>query len=134
MVHWCVKHPRHITSSIDPSSDSKNGPDLQRATDRTQNNNYIVISYNLEQSCTPPPPPALYSPKIKDVKMARFGFCAASPRVLDLGGMGVCCSILNSPKIKDAKMARFGFYAASSWVLDLGGMGLCCSILFCPRL
>ena len=61
MVHWCVKHPRHITSSIDPSSDSKYGLDLQRATDRTQNNNYTVISYNLEQnrweSCTPPPLP-----------------------------------------------------------------------------
>ena len=60
MVHWCVKHPRHITSSIDPSSDSKKWARFTKSYCRTQNNNYIVISYNLEQnrwqSCTPPPP------------------------------------------------------------------------------
>ena len=71
----------------------------------------------------PPPPLALYSPKIKDVKMARFGFCAASSWVFDLGGMGVCCSILNSPKIKDAKMARFAFTQLHHGCLIWGAWG-----------
>ena len=36
-----------------------------------------------------PPPPTSYSPQIKDVKMARFGFCAASPLIWGAWGFAV---------------------------------------------
>ena len=40
-----------------------------------------------------PPPP----PQIKDGKMARF--CPSRGFILDLGRMGVCCSILFCPRL-----------------------------------
>ena len=43
--------------------------------------------------------PSLPSPPIKDGKLARFGFCAASSLICG-GGMGVCCSILFCPRLQ----------------------------------
>ena len=37
-------------------------------------------------------------PQIKDGKMARF--CPSRGFILDLGGMGVCCSILFCPRLQ----------------------------------
>ena len=58
-----------------------------------------VGSYNLGQNKwkTLAPPP----PQIKDGKMARF--CPSRGFILDLGGMGVCCSILFCPRLSESK-------------------------------
>ena len=54
-----------------------------------------TVFYNLGQNkwktYTPPPP------QIKDGKMVRF--CPSRAFILDLGGMGVCCSILFCPRL-----------------------------------
>ena len=87
MVHWCVKHLRHLTSSIYPSSASKNGLDLQRATAAHRTTTMLsfpTILNKIDEKVVPPP-----SPKIKDVKMARFGFCAASSLIWGRGGWGL---------------------------------------------
>ena len=47
---------------------------------------------NLGQNKWKPRPPLPPPPQIKDGKMARF--CPSRGFILDLGGMGVCCSIL----------------------------------------
>ena len=39
--------------------------------------------------------------QIKDGKMARF--CPSRGFILDLGGMGVCCSILFCPRLSESK-------------------------------
>ena len=56
---------------------------------------YFVQDCNLGQNkwetLTPPPP------QIKDGKMARF--CCSRGFILDLGRMGVCCSILFCPRL-----------------------------------
>ena len=46
------------------------------------------------ENLDPPPLP----PQIKDGKMARF--CPSRGFILDLGGMGVCCSILFCPRLQ----------------------------------
>ena len=61
----------------------------------------FVFSVFLPNLQSPPPPP---SPppqkKIKDGKMAGFGFRAASSLICGgEGGMGVCCSILLCPRL-----------------------------------
>ena len=48
------------------------------------------------ENLTPPPPP-----QIKDGKMARF--CPSRGFILDLGGMGVCCSILFCQRLSESK-------------------------------
>ena len=55
----------------------------------------VLENYNLEQNKwkTETPPPR----QIKDGKMARF--CPSRGFILDLGGMGVCCSILFCPRL-----------------------------------
>ena len=51
----------------------------------------FCLAYNLPQ----PPPPPKKKKKIKDGKMAGFGFRAATSLICGgKGGMGVCCSIL----------------------------------------
>ena len=75
------------------------------------------------ENLDPPPPP----PQIKDEKMARF--CPSRAFIFDLGGMGICCSILiildkinGKPRPNaDGKMARF--CPSRAFILDLGGGG-----------
>ena len=59
-----------------------------RLLQRTTNN----LGQNKWKTLTPPPP------QIKDGKMARF--CPSRGFILDLGGMGVCCSILFCPRLE----------------------------------
>ena len=49
------------------------------------------------ENLDPPPPPP---PQIKDGKMARF--CPSRAFILDLGEMGVCCSILFCPRLSES--------------------------------
>ena len=50
----------------------------------------------------PPPPPTL---QIKDGKMARL--CSSRAFILDLGGMGVYCSILFCPRLSESLDWRY---------------------------
>ena len=52
------------------------------------------------ENLDPPPPP-----QIKDGKMARF--CPLRTFILDLGGMGVCCSILFRPRLSESLDWRY---------------------------
>ena len=62
---------------------------------------------NLDPS--PPPPP---SSQIKDGKMVRF--CPSRAFILDLGGMGVCCSILFWPRLYFVLVLMFARISISS--------------------
>ena len=98
-------------------------------------------NFNLGQNrweiCNPPPP------QIKDGKMARFGFCAASSLLWGDGGL-LFHFILSKIKI-DGKFvtplppkSRMGKWRVLAFArlhpCFGGGMGVCCSILFCPRI
>ena len=106
-------------------------------------------NFNLGQNrweiCNPPPP------QIKDGKMARFGFCAASSLLWGDGGL-LFHFILSKIAILDKKnrweicnplppksrMGKWRVLAFARLHPCFGGggrgMGVCCSILFCPRL
>ena len=62
--------------------------------------NQATILDKMNGKPRPPPPP-----QIKDGKMARF--CPLRTFILDLGGMGVCCSILFCPRLSESLDWRY---------------------------